>query len=211
MKRKSLAAAVLVLALVAGATAWPDAAGAQESPGETPMMGPGSGQGGPMMGQGYGQGGPMMGQGYGRGGYMMGPGYGQGAPMMYGPTPTHRGHGWHSDCHMAGGMMGHAPHMAPGMMGYGWQGGPPMMAPGMMGHGMMGHGMAQPIPRDLTVPRVRRLLEHHIEQLGKSRLAVGEVTEQDEDVIVAEIVTQDGSLLQRLEFDRYFGWVRPIE
>jgi hypothetical protein len=37
------------------------------------------------------------------------------------------------------------------------------------------------------------------------------VSEKDDDTIVAEIVTQEGSLVQRLEVDRHTGWTRPAK
>ena len=43
------------------------------------------------------------------------------------------------------------------------------------------------------------------------RLKVGEVKEADDDTIVAEIVTQDGSLVQRLKVDRHTGQMQQVE
>jgi hypothetical protein len=44
---------------------------------------------------------------------------------------------------------------------------------------------------------------------GNDRLQIGEVTEQDEDTIMADIETVDGSLVQRLAVDRQTGQMRP--
>lgn len=44
---------------------------------------------------------------------------------------------------------------------------------------------------------------------GNPNLRVGDVEETDDDTIVAEIVTQDGTLVQRLRVDRHTGWMQP--
>jgi hypothetical protein len=143
------------------------------------------------MGQGYG-----MGHGYGYGmapdpRYHMGPG-------MMGP-----GYGMGHGQHLGQGMMGPRYHMGPG------QGmGPGMMGPGMMGPGYgMGHGygMHRALPRDLTPDDVRHMLGHQLEWQG---IKLGKVEEKDEDTIVAEIVTNDGSLVDRFEVDRHTGRMR---
>jgi hypothetical protein len=62
-----------------------------------------------------------------------------------------------------------------------------MMGPGMMGPGYgMGHGYGMQNPN----------------------LKLGKVEEKDEDTIVAEIVTNDGSLVDRFEVDRHTGRMR---
>jgi hypothetical protein len=145
---------------------------------------------------GYGMGPGMMGQGMAPG--MMGPG--MMGPGMMGPM-------------MGPGMMG------PGMMGQGtWPGmmmgmGPGMMGRGMMGPGMMGQGMGPgpmtALPQDLSVENVRHMLEHQLAWQGNPNLKLGKVEEKDEDTILAEIVTQDGSLVQRLQIDRHTGSMQP--
>jgi len=124
-------------------------------------------------------------------------------------------------------------HMGPGMMGPGWgqQGawsgmmGPGMMGPGMMGPGMMGPGLGQQggwpgtmgpgamqsLPQDLSAAQVEHMLQHQITWSGNPNLRVGPVEERDADTIVADIVTKDGSLVQRLEIDRHTGWMMPAE
>lgn len=90
---------------------------------------------------------------------------------------------------------------APGMMGQG-------MGPGMMGQGM-GPGPMMTLPQDLSVENVRHMLEHRLARQGNPNLKLGEVEENDEDTIEAEIVTQHGLLVQRWEMDRHTGWMRP--
>ncbi len=118
--------------------------------------------------------------------------------------------------------------MAPGMSGQGMMGpgtggqgmmGPGMMGPGTGGQGMMGPGFGkgpgldnQVVPsKDLTADDVRHFLEHRLKMHGNKRLNVGEVKEADDDKIVADITTVDGSLVQRLEVDRHTGNMQHVE
>ena len=156
------------------------------------MMGQGYGMGPGMMGQGYGMGPGMMGQGYGMGPGMMGPGYGMG-PGMMGP-----GYG------MGPGMMGPGYGMGPGMMGQGYGMGPGMTGPG---YGMWGRSNAS-----LTTDDVRANMERWLAVQGNPRLKVGDVKEEGEDTIVAEIVTKEGNaVVERLQIDRSTGAMRRIE
>ncbi len=104
------------------------------------------------------------------------------------------------------GMMGHG--TGHGMMG------PGMMGPGMMGtgHGMdRGHGM-RVVPRaDLSIDDVRHFFEDRLAMHGNKRLKVGEVTEADDDSIVADIVTLEDSLVQRFKVDRHTGRMQRTE
>ncbi len=131
---------------------------------------------------------------------------------------------------MGPGMMSPGSMMGPGMMG------PGMMGPGMMGHGMMpmmqqmhrammGHGMwgggyghgqgygqsAIQADQDLSADDVRDRLERSLKWHGNERLKVGEVKELDDDTIVAEIVTQDDSLVDRFKVDRHTGSMHRTE
>jgi hypothetical protein len=102
-------------------------------------------------------------------------------------------------------MMGH--------MGYGMMG--QFRGPGMMGRGMgAGYGpgafgdcpLAQAAQgREVTVDTVSAFLERRLAMSGNERLKLGEVSEQGEDAIVGEILTKDGSLVERLVFDRHSG------
>ena len=111
------------------------------------------------------------------------------------------------------GMMAPQGKMGPGKMGSG------MMGPDTGGHGMMGPGFgngqglgSQVVPsKDLTADDVRHFLDHRLEMHGNKRLMVGEVKEADEDKIVADITTVDGSLVQRLEVDRHTGKMKHVE
>ena len=136
--------------------------------------------------------------------------------------------GWHQGAHTGPNMMSPG-MMGPGMMGQGMMGqgmgpgmmgqgsGPGPMGPGMgMGPGMMGQGMSpgimmQALPQDLTTEQVRHMFEHRLGMMGNPNLKLGDVTEADEDTITAEIVTQDGSLVQRFAVDRHTGMFRPAQ
>ena len=132
--------------------------------------------------------GPYMGQGPYMGPGMMGPG------MMMPYVPT-----------------------APGMMGQGM--GPGMMGPGMMGPGMMPYqqgapGMMMPpaVPGgQLDADAVRAMIENRLAWDGNPRLKVGEVRESEAGTIVADIVTTDGALVDRLEVDPRTGWMRRAQ
>ena len=94
-----------------------------------------------------------------------------------------------------------------------------MMRGGQAGMGMRGtvHGqgilLGTPLgtPEEMTKDRVRALLEQQLTSLGNPRLRLGEIGATSEGSITAEIVTVDGSLVQRLAFNRYPGLVRQVD
>jgi hypothetical protein len=98
-------------------------------------------------------------------------------------------------------------------MGAGMMGG----AAGGMGQGMMSGGMGPMCPmmartdKDLSPEQVRDILEGQIAWTGNKRLKVGSVEQKDDETYVAEIVTVDDSLVQRLEVNRSTGASRPID
>ncbi len=102
-----------------------------------------------------------------------------------------------------GGMMGHG--MMRGMM-HGGQG-------GMMGHGKMGQGFGNRVvpSTHLSTDDVRHFLEHRLARRGNKRLKVGEVKEEGNDSIIADIVTVDDSLVERLKVDRHAGRIERVE
>ncbi len=107
------------------------------------------------------------------------------------------------------GMMGHGT-MGSGMMGYG------MMGYGTMGHAAVGNwncpfAAGDAVDRDLSADDVRAHLEQSLKWHGNTRLKVGDVTETDDDIIIADIVTLDDSLVQRMEIDRHTGSMRSIQ
>ena len=86
-----------------------------------------------------------------------------------------------------------------------------MGMPGMMtGPGIL-YGMPYGTPEEMTVERVRTLLEQDLTQHGNPRLKLGEVATAADGSITAEIITVDGSLVQKLVFNRYPGLVRQVD
>lgn len=112
------------------------------------------------------------------------------------------------------GMMGHG-MMGNGMMGIG------MMGAGMTAQGMMGTGSgfhmsalgASPCSaeKDLTADDVKKILDGRLAWAGNKRLKVGNVTKKDDDTYIAEIVTTDNSLVERLEVGRKTGITRKVQ
>jgi hypothetical protein len=148
--------------------------------------------GGHGMGQGHGMP-PGHGMTHGHGMHhdmKMGPsmhyGYGLGHGMMAGPG-MHPGHGMHHDMKM-GPDAGQGRGLGPRML-YGWPSGE---------------------TQDLSVEGARGWLERKLDWHGNPRLKLGEVVAADDDTITAEIVTRDGSLVQKLAIDRHSGFMRQI-
>jgi hypothetical protein len=82
--------------------------------------------------------------------------------------------------------------------------------PGMMGGQGMLLGTPHGTPEEMTEDRVRALLEQQLTNLGNPRLKLGEIGTASDGSITAEIVTVDGSLVQKLAFNRYPGLFRQI-
>ena len=61
--------------------------------------------------------------------------------------------------------------------------------------------------RDLNVGEVKGILGHRLEHHGNKRLRVDKVEESDDDTIVAETETLDGSLFERYAINRRAGWM----
>ncbi len=109
------------------------------------------------------------------------------------------------------GMMPGQMGMMPGMMPC------PMMMGGMMG--MMppaiGPGPIYGMPRaghgEATAEQVGEMLRRALDWHANPRLKLGELRPTDTGEIVAEIVTQNGSLVQRLAVDRRTGTFRQID
>ena len=138
--------------------------------------------------------------------------YGQGQGMMPRGGPG-----------MGSGYQGHG--MGPGMM-QGYQGrgmGPGMMGPGMM-HGRQGRGMGPGMRQErwgrgqygpdrqpqqqmgpLQKNAARNLAENYV--AGNPNLNIGDIKEKN-DVFVATVMTQDGSLVEKLLIDKETGWMK---
>ena len=64
---------------------------------------------------------------------------------------------------------------------------------------------------NLSVEDVKDILEGRLAWQGNKNLKVGEVKAKDDSVVLAQIVTKDGSLVQQLEIDRNTGRPRSIK
>jgi hypothetical protein len=133
-----------------------------------------------MMGYGYGMGPGMM---YGGRG-MMGYGYGMGPGMMYGGQ----------------GMMGYGYGMGPGMMGYGYGRGP------RYGQGYPGRHYQQ-IKTPLDKNGAKKMVENYIQNTRNPNLKLGKLEDKG-DTFEAEVVTKNGSLIDRIRIDKKTGWMR---
>jgi len=154
----------------------------------------------------------MMGQGMMGGGMPGMMGDMRGGPMAEGMP----GRGMMDDGAMQPGMMGRGIPQA-GMMG---MDGMPM---GPMMHGLQGrmggyalgpgmlYGMPHDAPKEMTPARVETFLSHVLERHGNPRLDIGAISEGEDGSVIAEIVTVDGSLVQRLAFNRFPGFFRQID
>lgn len=106
--------------------------------------------------------------------------------------------------------------VAPMQLAHGPGGDHGMMGRGMMGHGGMGmdHGIGMmrvtPI-LNLTTADVSQYFERHLARHANEQLKLGKVKIKDKDTIVADIVTEDGSLVRRLEVDRRTGWLHRVK
>ncbi|MGD2125751.1 MAG: hypothetical protein PVG99_06695, partial [Desulfobacteraceae bacterium] len=172
--------------------------------------------------QGHAQMGPGM-MGHGRG---WGPGYGPPPEGEWNYCPycgsyvgPERGYGMGPGM-MGPGMMHHGRGMGPGMRGPGYGMGPGMMGPGMMhpgygmGPGMRGPGSGygsqyQQPPRPLEEKDAQAILEDYLKSTRNPNLKVGKIEDKG-PVFEAEIVTKEGSLVDKLAVDKNTGWMRSI-
>ncbi len=86
---------------------------------------------------------------------------------------------------------------------------PSVGAPGGLGPGVI-YGWPDPARNALTVDQVREMMEQLLAWHRNPNLKVGEIAEQDENTIVAEIVTVEDSLVQRIEVSRHTGQMRQV-
>lgn len=136
---------------------------------------------------------------------------------------------------MMGGMAGQGASqggMGPGMMGQGQmpmtggmafmgtaQGGmpcvtgaSPMGSGSMMGVGPAAlYGMPRKPQAEIDPAKAKTMVEGMLDWHGNPRLKLGEVRETDLGEVVVDILTQEGSLVQRLAIDRRTGAVRHVD
>ncbi len=86
-----------------------------------------------------------------------------------------------------------------------------MGMPGMMGSQGIPFGTPLGVPEEMTEDRVRALVGKQLTSLGNPRLKLGEISTASDGSIIAQILTVDGSLVQKLAFNRYPGLVRQVD
>jgi Spy/CpxP family protein refolding chaperone len=110
------------------------------------------------------------------------------------------------------GMMGGGSGMGPGMMGPGYG-----MGSGFgRGTGSMGRAPAQGgtgtgaarLETPIKEEGARTVVENYLQATRNPNLKLGKITEQG-DAFEAEIVTKDGSLVDKLLIDKSTGWMHP--
>jgi hypothetical protein len=113
----------------------------------------------------------------------------------------HQQEGWVCPwCGQGPGMMG--PYGGPGRMGPGMMG--PYGGPGGMGLGYGAYGSGEPLTEDQT----RVLMNRYIRSTGNPNIMLGKLTDK-EDYFEIEIVTKDGSLVDKILVEKRTGWFRP--
>jgi hypothetical protein len=172
-----------VMALTIGLIFFPIEGKAQTGPGYGYGMGPG------MMGPGYGY-------GYGMGPGMMGPGYGYG----YGMGPGMMGPGYGYGYGMGPGMMG--PGYGRGY-GYGYGMGPGMMGPG---YGYQYGPQYQQPQKSLDEKDAKAVLENYLKSTRNPNLKLGKLEDKG-NAFEGEILTQKGSLVDKILVDKNTGWM----
>jgi len=137
-----------------------------------------------VLGLGFGIGYAHMGPG------MMGPGYGYGYGM--GPGMMGGGYGGY-------GMMGSGYGMGPGMMGpgYGYGYGP------QYGYGQQYRQPSTPLSED----QAKQEVENYLSATRNPNLKMGKIEDKDYDYEV-NIVTKDGSLVNKILVNKDTGWMR---
>jgi len=81
---------------------------------------------------------------------------------------------------------------------------------GMMGGPGLLYGMPHGTAEEMTPESVRTFLEKRLEWHANPRLKIGKIATAADGSITAEIVTVDGSLVQKLAFNRHPGMVRQL-
>lgn len=109
--------------------------------------------------------------------------------------------------------------MGPGMMDPGYGYGPGMMGPGYgMGPGMMGPGWGsgpqygpryQQPQEPLKEKDAREIVENYLRSTRNPNLKLGKITDK-ERYFEAEILTNEGSLADKIAIDKTTGWMRSI-
>lgn len=135
-----------------------------------------------------------------------GPGWGRGRHMMgdWGNRPGYDSEGRYGMSH---GMMGRGYSMGHGMMGSG-------MGFGMMHRGwdtepQYGSRQYQQQQKPMEEKDARAILENYLGSVRNPNLKLG-LIEDKGATFEAEIITKDGSLVDKLAVDKRTGWMRSV-
>lgn len=105
----------------------------------------------------------------------------------------------------------------PGMMG-GWQGGQgggwycPWRGSGYRGNSgpaLQRYAPGQTPGKPLTEGQAKNLLQQYLQNNGNPNLKLGSITPKD-GVYEAQIVTKEGSLVNKIEVNKQNGWFRSV-
>lgn len=156
-----------------------------------------------------------MGRGYGagmRGSAMMGPGMMNdddgdwNCPNSGRSMGPGRGYGRMGADMGTGMMMGRGTGMGPGMMGGGYGSGAKSMGRAPV-QGDIGPGAGR-LETPLKEEGARQIVENYLQSTRNPNLKLGKISEQG-DAFEADIVTKDGSLVDKLLVDKSTGWMHP--
>ena len=120
-------------------------------------------------------------------------------------------YGTDASAHMGYGPMGYGYGMGPGMMG-GWSG--YCSGPGMMGYGygpqygrQYGPQYQQP-QKPLNESQAKEMVENYLQATRNPNLKLGKIEDKGYAFEV-NIVTKDGSLVNKVMVDKNTGWMQP--
>ena len=131
-------------------------------------------------------------------------------------------YGTDASAHMGYGPMGYGYGMGSGMMGGGWSGyctGPGMMGYGYgMGPGMMGYGYGPQYGRQyapqyrypqkpLNETQAKEMVENYLRSAANPNLKLGKIEDKG-NAFEANILTKNGSLVDKILVDKATGWMR---
>lgn len=119
------------------------------------------------------------------GGQGQGMGKGQGQGMGQGHMQNHEGGQGQMQGHMQGKGMGQGQGMGRG--------------------GDQNHDFLTSLDKPVTVETARAALKAHLEDEGREGFKIGKVESKDDDTIIAEIVTEDGSVFRSIAIDKATG------
>jgi hypothetical protein len=77
------------------------------------------------------------------------------------------------------------------------------------GGGQQGPSGPSQQTQPLTKSEVKMLLENYLRNTGNPNLKLGDISEKEKSY-EAEILTKDGSLVDKIQVQKYTGWFRSV-